>query len=312
MTSLLPQVAGMAAAVLSTTSAPSPLAPLGVEPAGACHWQGFFLALALSGGAGVRAALPAFLLSLFSAFGDFDFSDSGQWLAYNGVCTVLGLAVVVEMVADCIPAVDHALHVALALAHPLMGAAVAAAPVYCGGWQAQALMAVTGGTLALLVHSSKALFRVASSGSSGGTLNPVVSTCETFSVLLTTLIVIMHPWVAVGAVALFATLGCMGCGALQQAMDKDSAGSQRWRSAGRDEEESRCDNNAGNSTKISSGSGKKMLPADDAERILLELEEQLDLEEEYRTLTKDSRPAQPKELKDKHATTWSWLYRGEQ
>merc|ERR1712217_557806 len=149
-----------------------------------------------------------------------------------------------EMIADCIPAVDHALHCVLVPAHPLMGAAVAVAPIYCGGWQAQAFMAVAGGIPALLVHSSKALFRVASSGSSGGALNPVVSTCETFSVLTLILIVLMHPMIAIGAVGIFVSLACMGCAALAQAYQKDGGERQIWMSCREDAQEfQRSDNN---------------------------------------------------------------------
>merc|ERR1719210_1061545 len=115
--------------------------------------------MALSGAAGIRATLPVFIISVAYQLDPdgYPISDQMHWLKHGEICALLGLLLLVEILADQIPAVDHALHAILAPAHPLMGAAAAIAPNYCGGLYTRVPMAFIGGSLPDMVRSGKAI-----------------------------------------------------------------------------------------------------------------------------------------------------------
>merc|ERR1719210_769810 len=128
-------------------------ASMGKPSAEFCQFWHFSVAMALSGAAGIRATLPVFVLSLLYQVDpeEYPISDHMHWLRHGEVCALLGLLLLLEILADQIPALDHALHAILAPAHPLMGAAAAIAPDYCGGLLTRVPMAFIGGSFAGLV-----------------------------------------------------------------------------------------------------------------------------------------------------------------
>mmetsp|Transcript_37879 Transcript_37879/g.102549 ORF Transcript_37879/g.102549 Transcript_37879/m.102549 type:complete len:339 (-) Transcript_37879:37-1053(-) len=209
---------------LSSTAAPflddkGAMAAVGEGPF--CKWWHFSVAMALSGAAGIRATLPVFLLSLLHQIEpeDFPLSDQVHWLRRPEICMLLGVVLLVEVLADQIPAVDHALHAILLPVHPLMGAAAAIAPDYCGGIYTRVPMALVGGSLASMVHSGKALARAGSSGSSCGMLNPVMSHCENLSAVALVVLSIMSPVFALGASVLFIYAAYLGFKWTRRALD---------------------------------------------------------------------------------------------
>uniref|UniRef100_A0A7S4Q224 DUF4126 domain-containing protein n=1 Tax=Alexandrium monilatum TaxID=311494 RepID=A0A7S4Q224_9DINO len=151
-------------------------------------WQfhAFALATVLAGSAGIRATLPLFLVSLFHLI-DPDhvpLSPQTEWLGYWFICVCLGILLIIEILADLIPAVDHALHAILTPVHAVAGALAAATPDYAGGWLARLPMAVAGAGLALSAHGSKSAFRVQSTATTAGAMNPATSICGTLSATL--------------------------------------------------------------------------------------------------------------------------------
>lgn len=168
-----------------------------------CSFHHFAVAAVLSGGAGIRATMPAFLLSLFHQMdaAAYPLSPEFAWLARPEVCMLLGLFMVVEILADQIPAVDHALHAILVPAHPVVGGALAVAPAFCGGTLVKVPMAAAGAALAGAVHVQKTVFRATLGSSSGGCLNPLVSNCESLVATVAVVMSILSPPIA-GLVAL--------------------------------------------------------------------------------------------------------------
>mmetsp|Transcript_82105 Transcript_82105/g.232742 ORF Transcript_82105/g.232742 Transcript_82105/m.232742 type:complete len:450 (+) Transcript_82105:50-1399(+) len=208
--SLSPSVAGAPVPLASRLAG----APLGGGLGTSCHWGDVALALALSCGAGVRATLPAFLLSCCHLMDPEEYTLSGYarflQLGRPEVCAALGVLLALEIAADHIPSVDHALHTVLLPIHPLMGAFAAIAPGYCGGWYARVPMAVVGSALAFGVHSGKALVRMGVGGACCGMLNPLVSHCETLFVSALMLLSVNYPEAALATDVLFVYLGYLG------------------------------------------------------------------------------------------------------
>jgi len=177
-----------------------------------CKWWHFSVAMALSGAAGIRATLPIFILSLLHQVEpeEFPLSDEVHWLRRQEICVLLGVLLLVEILADQIPAVDHALHAVLAPVHPLAGAAAAIAPHYCGGLYTKVPMAAVGGAMAGMVHSGKAFTRAGGSATSFGVLNPVMSHCENLSAVVLIVLSVISPVFALGASALFVYVAYLG------------------------------------------------------------------------------------------------------
>lgn len=175
-----------------------------------CRFWDIFLAAALAGGAGIRATAPLFLLSAFHLMSpeEYPLSHEAQWLGHQGVCIALGLLLALEVLADQVPAVDHALHAVLTPAHPITGALAACAPNYCGGLATRVPMAFIGASTALSVHASKAILRGASTGTTGGLLNPCISVVETVACVLLMLACFAVPFLAVIVAVAFIVSTC--------------------------------------------------------------------------------------------------------
>jgi hypothetical protein len=139
------------------------------------------LGLGLAASAGLKTFVPLLVMAVASRFGLFGFELTGPfaWLASTGALVGLGLATAAELAADKIPFVDHALSLVGTVARPAAGA-LAAAAAFSHADPAVAAMAglVIGAPTALAVHSAQATTRVASTATTGGLGNPVISVVE--------------------------------------------------------------------------------------------------------------------------------------
>jgi hypothetical protein len=133
----------------------------------------------LAASAGLRAFMPLFGVGLASRFFGWSIAPSMEWMASDVGLVGLGIAMVVELVADKVPLVDHTLDVLHTVVGPLAGALVAFSlaadmPPAIGALVALALGApVAGG-----VHLIAAVTRVKSSVMSAGSFNPALSLVE--------------------------------------------------------------------------------------------------------------------------------------
>lgn len=138
----------------------------------------YALAYALTTTAGLRGFLTLFAAAAAAHFHIIHPSAGFAWLGSDGAVIVLGVFALLEIAADKIPAVDHALHAVSFAARP------AAAAILVGGTvntsspsELYALMAA-GALNALVVHSSAAAARAASSATTLGAANPGISIVE--------------------------------------------------------------------------------------------------------------------------------------
>jgi hypothetical protein len=100
------------------------------------------------------------------------------WLASDGALAVLVVASILEVLGDKIPLVDHGLHVVHTVAKPLAGIVIAGTIVSPDNDPNGVLLGALGGVNALAIHGVSATVRAASTATTGGIANPIVSSIE--------------------------------------------------------------------------------------------------------------------------------------
>ncbi|MDQ3033047.1 MAG: DUF4126 domain-containing protein [Myxococcota bacterium] len=140
----------------------------------------FALAIALSACAGLRAWLPLFAAGLLARMGVAEVGEGFQWLASTPAIVCFGVATVLEIVADKVPALDHALDTISTVIRPVAGAIVAAAVLvqFDDPLTASVIGLLVGAPTALAPHLAKASVRAVSTTTTAGLANPIVSTIE--------------------------------------------------------------------------------------------------------------------------------------
>ena len=107
---------------------------------------------------------------------------------------VFSVAVLAEILADKIPVVDHALDTVQTIVKPVAGTILAASVLTeLSPLQAAVLGLITGGVVAEAVHLTKANLRVASTATSAGLANPVISVIEDVMAFIGVLLAVVVP-----------------------------------------------------------------------------------------------------------------------
>jgi hypothetical protein len=182
-------------------------------------------ATVLAGGAGIRATVPLLIMSLAHLVdsGDVPLSDAMKWLGHWYICAGLAVLLVIEVFADMIPSVDHAIHACLTPIYPIVGAVVAAAPLYGGGAMTHIPMAAFGALLALVSHGGKSLIRTGTSSATCGSGNSLQSACGTLTLIAVCVIAIVVAYIAL-VLAVVVVAGCIFAAVkLRQAAQKPPA-----------------------------------------------------------------------------------------
>jgi len=160
----------------------------------------------LAAACGLRAFLPLLALGIAARSGLVHLGPAFDWLAGNPALIALGVATAVEITADKIPIVDHALDVAGTVLRPVAAivAVLGAAPHLPPG--IAALLAIAAGAGALGVHAAKAKARIGSTALTLGHLNPLLSFAEDGTVIAVAVAAVLIPVAAVIAMALIVAL----------------------------------------------------------------------------------------------------------
>jgi hypothetical protein len=138
----------------------------------------YALAYVLSSTAGIRVFVTLLAVSLAMHWGLLPASHQFAWLASDGALAMLVVAAILEVLGDKIPLVDHGLHTIHTIAKPLAGAMIAGAVVAPDNDPSSILLGVLGGANALAIHGVSATARAASTATTGGLANPIVSVVE--------------------------------------------------------------------------------------------------------------------------------------
>jgi hypothetical protein len=159
--------------------------------------------LGIAAAAGLRAFLPLLALGLAGRFELLTLRPEAGWLSSDVALWALGFATVLEIVADKVPVVDHALDAVGTVLRP--AAAWLGAYALLGGlgtpW-AQ-LVALVFGAGALAIHSAKAHARIGSTATTLGFGNPVLSFLEDALAFLLLAVAILLPLLALVVVGWF-------------------------------------------------------------------------------------------------------------
>ena len=165
---------------------------------------GIFLGIALAASAGFRVFIPLFLVSLATHFGigsELEISSTWKWLGDTPTLITLGIATILEIVAYYIPFVDNLLDT---IAVPLAGIAgtllMASQMVEFSPLLTWGLAIVAGGGTAAAIKTSTSTGRLASSTTTAGTGNFIISTAETITSSFLGVFAIFIPVIAFGLV----------------------------------------------------------------------------------------------------------------
>ena len=136
---------------------------------------------------GLRAFLPPFVFGLAVRLGvdeallgrPLELHASFEWLSSTPALVIFGVAVIAELLADKIPAVDHALDSVQTFVRPVAGMLVVAASLEgLDPLPATVIGLIVGGSVAGGVHVAKANVRAVSTVTTGGLASPILSVVE--------------------------------------------------------------------------------------------------------------------------------------
>lgn len=152
----------------------------------------FLVGTGLAAAAGLNAWMPLFVLGLVDRFVPwFELPTGWAWVSSDVALWITGILLVVEIVADKVPAVDSVNDVIQTAIRPASGGIV-----FGAGASAEALRLddpatlfadnawvpiVIGIVIALAVHAAKAAIRPVANVATAGLAAPVVSTAEDIS-----------------------------------------------------------------------------------------------------------------------------------
>lgn len=161
------------------------------------------LAIGLAACAGLRAWLPLLLTGALGRLQYLELGPSFQFLASDRALVLFGVATLIELVGDKVPAVDHALDAVGTVLRPAAGALVAAS-VLLGvddPLVALALGILVGAPSALVPHAAKSALRVVSTGLTAGLANPLLSLAEDALALTLFVLALLLPLLALALLA---------------------------------------------------------------------------------------------------------------
>jgi len=166
----------------------------------------YALAYALTTSAGVRAVLALAGVAIAVHFNFFHPPHEFAWLAKPLVMWILIGIGAIEVFADKIPVVDHTLHFVQIAIKPAAAAILVGGSVHAQSNEALIGLMVLGGLNALGIHAAVATLRGASTVTTGGIGNPIVSVVEDTGAIASIFIAIFAPIAAAILAVIFTVL----------------------------------------------------------------------------------------------------------
>lgn len=161
------------------------------------------LGIGLAASVGFRVFLPLFVLSLAAHFDVWQLNASWQWIGGTMALLILGVATLVEIFAYFIPYVDNLLDTISVPLAAFAGTVVMLSTVADLSPEVTwALAIIAGGGTAAAITGTSSTTRLASTVTTGGLGNPVISIVETGTAAIMSLISVFLPILAVILVVL--------------------------------------------------------------------------------------------------------------
>jgi len=162
---------------------------------------GVFLGVGLSAACGFRIFVPLLIMSIASLSGALTLSPEFEWIASYPALAAFAIATISEIAAYYIPWLDNLLDTIAVPAAMVAGTIVMASAVTemtpLLKW---ALAVIVGGGVAGTIQGFTSITRVASTVTTGGLGNPILSTAEAGSSVVMSILAIAMPVVTVVAV----------------------------------------------------------------------------------------------------------------
>ncbi len=166
--------------------------------------MGFSLAAAC----GLRAFLPLFVIALGAKAGMITVAPGFEWMMSYTSLICFGLAAVLEILGDKIPAVDHALDSAGVIVRPVAGALAATSLIKgMDPLVATVIGIITGAGIAGLVQTLKAGLRLFSTAVTGGVANTALSAAEDGTTAVAGIVGLVFPWLTAAVIIILLALG---------------------------------------------------------------------------------------------------------
>ncbi len=155
------------------------------------------LGIGLAASVGFRVFVPLFVLSLSSYYGVWELNESWMWLGSTAALITFGVATLVEIFAYYIPYVDNLLDsITVPLATIAGTAVMASTMVDLSPVATWSLAIIAGGGTAAVVAGTSSVSRLASTTTTAGFANPIVSTIETVTSFVLSIISVFIPILA--------------------------------------------------------------------------------------------------------------------
>ena len=167
----------------------------------------FLSAFGLSTAAGLNAYLPLLTVGLVARYTNLIHLDGPYALLTNPVVLlIIAVLALLDFIGDKIPAVDHALHAAGLIIHPIAGAILFMSANSATGAVNPLLAALCGILIAGGTHTVRATARPLSTATTAGVANPVISFFEDVVSLILSVLAIIVPVLAFLLVVFFAIM----------------------------------------------------------------------------------------------------------
>lgn len=158
---------------------------------------GVFIGLGLSATCGFRVFVPLLGMSIAHHAGHLTLAPGFQWIGSWPALATFGIAMVIEIIGYYIPWVDNMLDTIATPAAVVAGTIATASVVLdVSPFLRWSLAIIAGGGIAGLIQTSSVAARGASTASTAGLGNPIVSTTELAASILGTLVSLIIPIVA--------------------------------------------------------------------------------------------------------------------
>jgi uncharacterized membrane protein len=158
-------------------------------------------ALGLSIPAGLNAYIPLLAVALAERFRWLSLREPLDILGSWWMIAIIAVLLIVEIVADKVPAVDHANDIVQSVVRPAAGGIVAVAGSGSGSEISPWLLVLMGVIFAGGVHAAKATTRTVVNATTGGIGAPMVSTVEDTGAVALSAVAIAIPILVVFVVA---------------------------------------------------------------------------------------------------------------
>src|SRR5579872_2245191 len=169
----------------------------------------YALAYALTTSAGIRALLPLALVSIAAHLGVVHPAAPFGWLGSTTVTLVLAGLALVEILADKVPLLDHALHFVQVATKPAAAAILVGGVAHPQNHDVLIGLMVVGALNALGVHAATSSVRVASTATTAGIANPFISLFEDVAAAGVAVLAFVAPFIAAALSVLVALTGIL-------------------------------------------------------------------------------------------------------